>query len=412
MSKAIRWVLLALLTLSSIAARAHGPVARKAEAQPSAARLFASDSASGEIVVIDLPAGNVVARLATPPHVLTLGIDASGRYVFAMRGRNTDRDTITVIDSGLDGAGQARFPSVARTFTGNSPGGVHDGHLATVGGKSAIFQEGSGEIEVFGDGEFGSLGAVTTRRIRLAAPDHYHYLEAGNYLYVGHLAKGMVQVIDRESGQQAAVVDGCPVLHGMAADPATGRLFFACMRDVLVVGTRGDELNREVGRIAYPSAQRIGIFLRGADGVLWGKTEGAIPALQRFDTRREPYAFGSIPVDSSIQQATSADGRRLFVYSRKGTLDIRDGASGELRHQLRISKAFESEYHEHVDKALLPDIVSAGDRAWISIPPEGVIVEIDAAAGRELRRIATGGQPTRIVLADPGAVPMATTGGP
>lgn len=412
MNMATRWALLALLSMCSAAASAHGPVARKAEAQPTAARLFTSDSASGEIVAVDLPDGAVAARLATPPHVLTLGVAADGRHVFAMRGRNTDRDTITVIDSGLDAAGNARFPAIVRTFTGSSPGGVHDGHLAAVGGRNAIFQEGVGEIEVLGDGEFGSLGAVATRRIRLAAPDHYHYLEAGDYLYVGHLAKGMVQVIDRASGEQAAVIGGCPVLHGMAEGPASGRLFFACMRDVLVVGTRGDELNREVGRIAYPSAQRIGIFLKGADGVLWGKTEGAIPALQRFDTRREPYAFDTIPVDSSIQQATSEDGRRLFVYSRKGTLDVRDGASGELRHQLRISKPFDAEYHEHVDKALLPDIVSAGDRAWISIPPEGVIVEIDAAAGRELRRIATGGQPTRMVLVRPSGVPVAAAGAP
>ncbi len=397
MAARIKAIVLALLAGLPATGLAHGPVARTAEAQPVAARLFTSDSSNGQVVVVDLPEGEVVARLATPPHVLSLGLGVSGTLVFAMRGRNTDRDTITVIDSGFDGTGRARFPTIVRTFTGSTPGGVRDGHLSTVGGRDAIFQEGTGEIEILGEGEFGSLGAVQTRQIKLAAPDHYHYLEAGRFLYVGHLARGFVQIIDRESGAQAGLVGGCPVLHGMAKDEATGRLFVACQPNVLVIGTRCAELNREVARVPYPGKQRAAFFLRGAAGVWWGKTEGAISALLRLDTQREPYAFDSIPVDSSIQQGTTPDGARLLVYSRKGTFDIRDGGSGELLHQLKVSQPFDAEYHEHVDKALLPDIVSSGNRAWITIPPEGVIVEVDIEAGRELRRIRTGGQPTRLV---------------
>jgi hypothetical protein len=384
--------------LAPLLAAAHGPVARQPDARATEARLFTADSSGGQVIAVDLPGGEVVTRLATPPFILLLEADHTGRYIFAMRGRDTDRDTITVIDSGFDASGMARFPTVARTFTGNAPGGGHDGFLATVGGRDAIFNESIGEIEVLEAGDFGSLGAIASRRIRVAAPDHYHYLEAGRYLYVGHLAKGFLQILDRERGKEIGRIGNCPVLHGMAADPTSGRLFFACMQNVLVVGTRGKELNKELARIAYPSTQRIGAFLKGAGRVLWGKTEGAIPALQRLDAAREPYQFETIPVDASIQQATSGDGRYLLVYSRNGTLDIRDGSTGALSRQLAISKPFDSNYHEHVDKALIPDIVTSGERAWISIPPEGVIVEIDMAAGQQLRRIQTGGMPTRLVL--------------
>lgn len=395
-----RLVLLSLLAAVPSVAWTHGPVARQGEAQPTAARLFIADSANGQVVVMDLPQGEILTRLATPPHILSLGLDASGRYVFAIRGRNTDRDTITVIDSGFDGAGKARFPVIARTFTGDSPGGVREGRISVVGGRNAIFHEGAGEIEVLGTGDFASLDAVGSRRIGLVAPDHYHYLEAGRFLYVGHLAKALVQIIDRDTGEEVGRIGDCPALHGMADDAASGRLFFACAREVLVIGTRGAEQNREVARIPYPGEQRVGFFLEAADGILWGKTEGAIPTLQRLDTRSQPYVFTAIEVDSSIQQRTTADGRYLLVYSRSGTLDIRDGVSGALRHQLRVSRAFDAQYHEHVDKALLPDIVSSGKRAWISIPPEGVIVEVDVPAGKELRRLATGGQPTRLVLVE------------
>ena len=380
---------------------AHGPVARQTDARPTTARLFTSDSATGEVVALDLPAGEVVARLATPPLVLSLGLGHEGRYVFAMRGRNTDRDTITVIDSGFEAGGLARFPGIVRTFTGDAPGGIRDGFLATVAGNNAIFQEAVGRIEVLEGDDFGSLDGVKARQIKLSAPDHYHYLEAGRHLYVGHLAKGYVQVLDARSGREKARIGPCPVLHGMASDPASGRLFFACMRDVLVIGTRGKEMNRQVARIAYPGKQRIAAFRHGANGVLWGSSEGANPALQRLDPAVRPYAFQTVPVESAIQQATSGDGRHLFVYLRSGKLEIRDGASGTLLRELTVSRPFESEYHEHVDKALLPDIISDGNLAWVTIPPEGVIVEVDIEAGREVRRLPIGGQPTRLVLVKP-----------
>jgi DNA-binding beta-propeller fold protein YncE len=407
MSRFASVILLACATLLPAASPAHGPVQRVPEADTATARLFAADSATGEMIVVDLPDGGIVTRLATPPFIIDTAVGSDGRHVYVMRGRSTDRDTITVIDSGFDAGGQVRFPTIVRTLIGRAPNGGSDGHLYTVGGRDAIFQEAAGQIEVLGAGDFGSLSEVQSSRIKLVAPDHYHYLEAGKYLYVGYLAKGFVQIIDRDTGQEAGRIGNCPVLHGMADDPQSGRLFFACKTNVAVIGTRGDELNREVARIDYPSDQRAAAFLRGKGRVLWGKNEGALPAMLRLDPAKKPYRFKAVTVDASIQQATTEDGSRLLIYSRNGTLDIRDGDSGKIRHQLQISKPFEADYHEHVDKALVPDIVSSGDRAWITIPPEGVIVEVDLGAGTVLRRISTGGQPTRLLLVQP----RATTAG-
>jgi hypothetical protein len=395
----LRKILITTALLAPLAAVAHGPVPRKNEAVEGQARLFTSDSATGQVVVVDLPGGEVAARLATPPYILTMGLSNDSRHVFAMRGRDTERDTVTVIDTGVEG-GQVRFPSIVRTFTGNAPGGVRDGRLASVGGRDAIFNEGVGEIQVFESGDFGSLEAVKTRVIKLAAPDHYHYQEAGDHLYVGHLAKGMVLILERATGKEVGRIPGCPVLHGMARDDVSGRLFFACMPNVVVVGTRGAEQHKEVTRIPYPGTQRIGIFIRGKDRVVWGGTEGANPAIHRLDMGVEPYAFQSIPVDSAIQRGITDDGEFLLIYSRNGTLDIRDGGTGELLHKVKISDAFDSEYHEHVDKALLPDIVAIGHTGYVSIPPEGVIAEVDLVAGKLLRRIDVGGQPTRLLAVE------------
>lgn len=394
------WVIAcSLALLLPVAAEAHGPIARTAEGQPAEARLFTSDSATGEVVAVDLPTGNVIAHLSTPPNVLILALSHDSQYLFAMRGRNTLRDVITVIDTGLQApGGKFRYPAIARSWLGSAPGGVHDGHLLTVGGRDAVFNEGTAEVEIYESSKFESLDAVPVRRIKLSAPDHYQYLEAGDNLYVGHLAKGMVQVLNRLSGKEVTRVEGCPVLHGTGDDPASGRLFFACMRDVLVVGTRGTESNKQVARIPYPSTQRVGTFMHGKDGVLWGTSEGTNEVILRLDSRNRPYAFESIPVNAAIQRGVSEDGRLMLLYSRDGTLEIRDGATGEPLRTVRISKPFDGEYHEHVDKALLPGIVTLDNMAYITIPPEGVIVEVDMLAGKVVRKIKVGGQPTRLVL--------------
>lgn len=401
-----RWILIVAGGLAALlvapAMLAHGPVARKAEAAAGQIRLFTSDSATGEVIVVDLPAGEVVTRLATPPHILSLGLSQDGRHLFALRGRNTNRDTVTVIDTGADGSGKLRFPAVVRSWQGSAPGGIRDGYLASVGGQDAVFNEGVGEVQIFGSNDFGSLKAVPVRTLKLVAPDHYHYQEAGGNLYVGHLAQGLVQIIDRESGEEIGRVGQCPVLHGMSGDTVTGRVFFACRRDVMVIGTRGDEANREVARIPYPGEQRAGVFMHGTDGVIWGTTEGENPSVLRLDTRRQPYAFEAIPVNDAIQRGITDDGSLMLLYSRDGTLDIRDGGTGLSLRTVTVSGPFDAAYHEHVDKALLPGIVTSGERAYITIPTEGVIVEVDINAGKVLRRIEVGGQPTRLSLVNAG----------
>src|SRR5690606_34316823 len=101
-------------------------------------------------------------------------------------------------------------------------------------------------------------------------------------------------------------------------------------------------------------------------------------------------------------RGTSDDGRYLLLYSRNGTLEIRDGRSGKLKHKVAISGTFESEYHEHVDKALLPDIVTVGEQADVTIPPAVALVEVDLRHCQVLRRFELGGEPTRLVVVSAG----------
>ncbi|MEZ5565384.1 MAG: hypothetical protein R3F24_07635 [Gammaproteobacteria bacterium] len=167
-----------------------------------------------------------------------------------------------------------------------------------------MLNEESAEMEIYETDAFGSLAAVPTRIIKLAAPDHYHYQEAGDHLYVGHLAKGLVQILDRKTGTEVGRIGKCPVLHGMAKDEASGRLFFACMANVMVIGTRGAEKDQEVARIPYPGKQRIAVFFNGRDRVLWKhgrRQSGDSPSGYGGSAVRIPDHSGRL-VDSAGQQ--------------------------------------------------------------------------------------------------------------
>lgn len=378
---------------------AHGPVERTADLAPVEARLFAADNQDGSVIVVDLPAADKVRRLATPPFIMSVGWPGYSHYVYILRGRDTDRDVVTVIDSGFEGDGQARAPFIARSFVaGAAPGGTDQGRLLTIGGKPALFMDDDGELLVFEGDDFGGLGEIPVRRYRLAGgQDHLHLVETDEFLYVGYLMKGLVQILDKETGREIKRIKGCPILYGATIDELTGRAFFSCNRFVLVVGSRGEEMHNVLGRLPYPSRQRIGPFLHGRDRVIWGYTESSISELQRLDLKQEPYTIESLPVNRSIQQNASPDGKYLLVYTRDGMLDIRDGGTGELFTQVRVSRAFDQEYHEHVDRALLPDIRFLDGRVYISLPHEGRIAEVNPDTAEVIRYIEVGGNPTRMV---------------
>ena len=399
MKKIVLIVLTVFLVISTtVITMAHGPVQRAAEIWESEARMFVADASNGDIVVVDLPDGKVVNRISTPPYIMNLGLTADQRHLFATRGRNTDRDYVTVINTAFDTTtGEARLPFVSRTFEGFSPGGAKKGSMTLIGDSTSMVNELKGELLTF-DGDFDGLGAVDVKKYKLANPDHYHYIESDGLIYVGHLRSGIVQILNKETGEEVKRITGCPVLHGAAQDSESGRLFFGCSNSTLVVGTKGDEAGKEISRFAYPEDQRVAAFLEGKDRVFWGYTEGTLPVFYKLDAGKEEYSYEVIPVTPSIRQAVSDDLSYLLSLTRSGNIEIRDSVSGDLLSSIKLGKGWSDELHEHVDKAILPDIVTLGDFAFISLPDEARIAQVDMTKGKVVRYLNTGGEPTRIVI--------------
>jgi len=124
--------------------------------------------------------------------------------------------------------------------------------------------------------------------------------------------------------------------------------------------------------------------------------------LYRFDSAREPYALETVPVEDLVRHNVPDDGELLLILTRAGNLNVRDGGTGEFMWSVRVSPPFAEDFHEHTDKAILPDILTLRGHAYVSLPNEGRIADIDLEKRAVVGTFETGGEPTRLILIEAG----------
>jgi hypothetical protein len=349
-------------TIGIAPAIAHRDVERTPEIWTADERLLVADSESGDIVVLDDL--REVERISTPLAPISLARSSDGTLAVALRGRNTDRDHVTIIDTAYDeSTGEARRPYVARTFVAQSPGGVSHGRLPEFDGVLGIAEEGTGLL---------------------------HLLDPAS-----------VSGLDAATGEQLAWHGGCPGLHGGTA--AGDSVLFGCGNGILV--TPMDPQSEEPAHVvSYPGEGRVAAFHTGRDGVRWGSTEGAQSALHRIDTTASTPTIERLELANgprtrtAIRTAATPGGEYLLVLTHQGFLQIRDGGSGALLRETRIGERFDLDFHEHVDRAEAPDLAPAVTHVHVSLPGAGRIVKVDLASGRVLDKVKVDGMPTRMVL--------------
>jgi hypothetical protein len=102
------------------------------------ARLFVADNARDEILIIDLPDGQITARMQVPPKTMGIGATPDGNYVVVTRGRDVDRQHVTVINTAITKEGLRR-PFISKTLLlGKSIGGIHGAHISTLWGNCSL----------------------------------------------------------------------------------------------------------------------------------------------------------------------------------------------------------------------------------------------------------------------------------
>lgn len=391
------------------AAFAHETTQRTPETWQVEQRLLISDSETGDIVVLD--DGVVRERLSTPPSPISLARSEDGRLAFAIRGRNTDVDHVTMIDTAFDeSTGTAARPYVARTWATVSAGGVHDGHLPEVQGKVGLSMEASGTLQLLEPSAISGLESADAGTISLGQPGHYTFVtvsavDGSELLHAGSTA-GNTAVIDTASGETIATDGRCPGLHGGAATTDGETVLFACSTGILVAPA--DPTTGSSRLLNYPTTDRDGSVYSGStdragNDVLWA-TNGAKTSLNRIAVNGDEVAITAVRLSSgrSVRNelATTVDPEsgRLYVLTYQGYLQVRDAVTGVLLRERRVMPAMSIEDDETTSEAINPDIAVASDRLYLSVPSTGTVLSVSLDGRRILQAVRVGGEPTRLVL--------------
>ena len=364
----------------------HGPAPEYKELWQGEARLFVADNARNEIVVVDLPDGQVTARLNVPPKTMTMGVTPDKAYLIVARGRDADRQHVSVIATGVEKEG-LRLPFIAKTLLlGKAIGGVHGNHVGELWGKLFLVVESQGKIHRFDAKVLDPAAAFETSVLDVKTPDHYDLEEIGERVWVGGIRSG-VRLFDQQ-GKEVVRFE-CPANHGLIHDAKTKRMFFACAQDVLVV-----EDTTLKTRIPYPITERIGAFTQ-TNGAIFGTSEG-VQNLQLIDAAA--LTITPVPLKSTLYaRATTPDKENLLVLLQNGELQVRDGKKGQVIRTIPVTQEL-PEMDETVAGAIMPSIATYKERAFVSLPHRGWIAEVDWKQGKLLRYLMIGGMPTRLAL--------------
>jgi len=379
---------LIVFALGAMNANAHEAVEMEEERFPAETRLFIADNEQHQIVVIDLPSGEEVTRISVPPQVMSMGATRSGRYLLATRGRDTDRQYLTVVDTGLNSSGgDWYFPVVSKTLLlGESISSVRTEGVQTVGDRQLLAVEAQGRLVHFEESVLAAERAFD-HETTTVHPDHLHIvpLDNGEWL-IGMTRHGEVRHKD-ETGQVFARHD-CPGAHGSYQQGQ--RSFFGCRNSILVFS--GSELLEEVP--VPDSDARAASFYAGG-GRLWGGSE-SFPGLVWIDPKT--LEVGVYEAGARVERHnTSPDGKYLLMLLANGELHFHEAATGEHRHHMALVDTI-PDVTRSTAGASAPTIEFSGELALISIPSSGDVYAISLDGEPKIRHHwQLEGQPTRIV---------------
>ena len=102
MTKRIISLLAVLAIISPDYGLTHGGVTRASLLKDTDIRLFIADNMDSTVVTVDFPSGEIINRVTVPPSIMILAESNTKKYIYAMRGRDTDQDSVSILSTGFD----------------------------------------------------------------------------------------------------------------------------------------------------------------------------------------------------------------------------------------------------------------------------------------------------------------------
>jgi hypothetical protein len=202
------------------------------------------------------------------------------------------------------------------------------------------------------------------------------------------------------AGQELARTEACPSMHGNGAN--SQGVVFGCV-DGFILG-RPSGAGASLTKITM-SGELTGSGVR----TVWGKTAapfvvgrastpgGVSPAIRqlvRIDGNTGAILPFPLPAgERDFQVVIDELTNRVSVLAHSGSVFIFNGNTAQLERTVTgVVPTIP------LTGALTHTLASARDRAWVTSPTTGEVVEVNTAAGSVVRRLNVGGAPTRIAV--------------
>lgn len=344
------------------------------------------------VAVLDSADGTELADVPVKGYA-RLGQAGDGRHVMvAASGGFTALDTGLIEKAHGD---HSHFFTQEPVLTKATVKGEEPGHVVPHGERTALFDDGTGQMTVFDPAALaeGTLGE--TARTKTSAPHHGVAvpLSAGSLLHTeGTEDERHSVVVQDASGTEIARTDECPGVHGEAAAQPTAN------GDVVAVGcTDGPVVYRDDAFHKYapiPGHERSGnlkgvesssVVLMDGEPVTDGGDARGSTTIGLLDTATDAPVktvdLGSAYWFRSLDRGP--DGEAL-VLTEDGELNIIDPATGQMKHEVKATEPW-TEPEDWQEPA--PMLAVADGTAFVADPQHKKLAMIDIASGKTYRTL-------------------------
>ncbi len=370
-------------TAAAVAAAAPAATGHTASGGTSTERPRVAIAHDNGVLVLD--AKNLATldafRLPARP---ALSVAGDGRHVFLTP---SGTGTVRILDTGdPDGRGAARRPAMERGVVA----GMRPAHVNGEHGRTAIYDDGTGVVQVVSDDQLDS----PVLSLRSFAPYAAHHgvavpLRTGYLVSVpaeGSSARvGVARMT--ENGRIAARWDTCPGLHGEGGAKG-GLVAFGC-EDGIFTFHRG-----KAGKIAEPEG------VVGRVGTLAGSPSSSVLAGDYTSTQlvladTETGKTRLVDLGMAYGSFTRDDHGDLVVLGTDGKVHVIDPATGEIEASTQVVPAW-SKPTDYTQPR--PQMAVVGHQAMVTDPRSERVVLVDLERHRVTRSVTLPVVPTGLVV--------------
>ncbi|MFJ9173358.1 zinc metallochaperone AztD [Streptomyces sp. NPDC102360] len=296
-----------------------------------------------------------------------------------------DKDHVVVsTDSGfrvLDAAGQ-RFTGI--TYKGSEPG-----HVVRHAGKTVLFTDGTGEVNVFDPADLGSGKKPKGRNYTSAEAHHGVAIELENGELLSTLGdketRTGVLVLDKDN-KEIARNEKCPGVHGEAA--AKGEAVGVGCEDGILVYKDGEftkvDAPDDYGRIGNQAGSDASPVLLG-DYKTDEEAELERPTrVSLVDTEKKKLRLVDLGTSYSFRSLARGPEGEALVLGTDGRIHVIDPDTGKIEKKIEAV----GEWREPLDwQQPRPTLFVRDHTAYVSEPGEKALHAIDLDTGKKLTSV-------------------------